>query len=83
MRSNYTGQYHYFQLCQHLIPNHQFGFRQQHSTIDEVHRITDVIENAVEKETDLQCCNIPRCGSSLPQSLARGINPQVKEILTE
>lgn len=33
---------------QNLIPNHQFGFRTQHSTIDQVHRITSVIESALE-----------------------------------
>lgn len=31
-----------------LIPNHQFGFRDKHSTIDQVHRIVHKIENAFE-----------------------------------
>ena len=33
-----------------LIPNHQFGFRQKHSTCDQVHRITNVIEKALEEK---------------------------------
>ena len=32
-----------------LIPSHQFGFRDHHSTIDQVYRITNVIESALEK----------------------------------
>lgn len=31
-----------------LIQDHQFGFCKKHSTIDQVHRITDVIEKAYE-----------------------------------
>lgn len=31
-----------------LIPKHQFGFRHKHSTIDQVHRITHIIEQAME-----------------------------------
>ena len=31
-----------------LIPDHQFGFGKQHSTIDQVHRITDMIERSLE-----------------------------------
>lgn len=33
-----------------LIPNHQFGFRCSHSTIDQVHRITNVIEKSLEEK---------------------------------
>lgn len=33
-----------------LVPSHQFGFRSHHSTIDQVHRITDVIEKSLENK---------------------------------
>lgn len=33
-----------------IIPNHQFGFRSQHSTIDQVHRITNIIEKSLEEK---------------------------------
>lgn len=33
-----------------LIPSHQFGFREEHSTIDQVHRITDIIEISLEEK---------------------------------
>lgn len=33
-----------------LIPNHQFGFRSKHSTIEQVHRITTEIERALEEK---------------------------------
>lgn len=39
-----------------LIPDHQFGFRIKHSTIDQVHKITDVIEKALEEKKI--CCGV-------------------------
>ena len=33
-----------------LILKHQFGFRRKDSTIDQVHRITNIIENALEEK---------------------------------
>jgi len=34
-----------------IIPDHQFGFRQKHTTTEQVHRITNVINKAVESNT--------------------------------
>jgi hypothetical protein len=46
----------YFQEVKNakLIPDHQFGFRQKHSTTNQMHRITNVIEKAGRK-TNLLC----------------------------
>jgi hypothetical protein len=33
-----------------LIPNHQFGFRQRHSTIEQTHLITERINEALESK---------------------------------
>ena len=33
-----------------IIPTHQFGFRNKHSIIDQVHRITAIIEQALEEK---------------------------------
>jgi len=35
---------------QDSIPNHQFGFRQVHSTVQKCHLITDVINKAMENQ---------------------------------
>lgn len=32
-----------------LIPNHQFGFRSKHSTVDQVHRITIIFKKVFEE----------------------------------
>ena len=37
-----------------IIPLHQFGFREKHSAIEQVHRITDINENAY---TDEKVCS--------------------------
>jgi hypothetical protein len=39
--------------------DHQFGFRQQHCTIEQVHRITDIARGTLEKKTAL-LCGVPR-----------------------
>ena len=33
-----------------IIPTHQFGFREKHSTIDQIHRIVHTIEEAIENK---------------------------------
>jgi hypothetical protein len=38
-----------------LIPNHQFGFRQRHSTIEQTHRIVQKINEALENK---QYCSV-------------------------
>lgn len=45
-------------------PNNQFGFRTNHSTIHQVHRLVDKISYSLEKKTNMYCC-IFRHGSSL------------------
>jgi hypothetical protein len=38
-----------------LMPSHQFGFHIKHCAIDQVHRITDVIEKSFEQK---QVCSV-------------------------
>jgi hypothetical protein len=33
-----------------IIPHHQFGFQHKHSTTDQVHRISTIIEKALEEQ---------------------------------
>jgi hypothetical protein len=35
---------------EYIIPTHQFGFREKQSTIEQVHRLTDVTENTLEEK---------------------------------
>jgi hypothetical protein len=34
-----------------ILPDHQFGFRQKHSTIEQAHRITGIIRGILEKKS--------------------------------
>lgn len=45
-----------------LIPAHQFGFRDKHSTIDQVYQITWDIEKALEEK---RVCYLLRCCTGL------------------
>ena len=38
---------------QRTLPDHQFGFRQKHATIEQVHRVTNAITEALENH---KCC---------------------------
>jgi hypothetical protein len=33
-----------------IVPTHQFGFIEKYSTIEQVHRLTDIIENTLEEK---------------------------------
>ena len=37
-------------IQRHIIPDHQFGFRAQHSTIEQVHRVYNHIRSALEEK---------------------------------
>jgi hypothetical protein len=41
------------------IPHHQFGFRQGHSSIQQIHRVTNIINKALEDKKML-CSSAPR-----------------------
>lgn len=38
-------------LPQHYLPDHQFGFREKHSPVDQVHRVTNIISSALESKS--------------------------------
>jgi retron-type reverse transcriptase len=58
-----------------LIPNHQFGFRSKHSTNDQVHRITNVIEIAPEGEKV--------CSAIFDKVWHEGLNYKLRTILPQ
>jgi hypothetical protein len=33
-----------------IVQTHTFGFKEKHSTIEQVHRLTDVVENTLEEK---------------------------------
>jgi hypothetical protein len=43
-----------------LIPNHQFSFRQRHSTIEQTHRIVRINEALEKKQYCSAACRICR-----------------------
>jgi hypothetical protein len=60
-----------------LIPNHQFGFRQRHSMIEQSHRIVQRKNEDTERK---QCCtcSIIRHHPSIQQSMAHWITVHAK-----
>jgi hypothetical protein len=62
-----------------LVSNHQFGFRQRHSTTDHTHRIRTKDKRSSWKQTIL-FCSIFRRLSSIRQSMAYWTSVQVKTV---
>lgn len=52
-----------------LVPDHQFGFREQHSTVEQVHRLTNVIETTLEEKKSMRFDILER-GPGLRQGMA-------------
>jgi hypothetical protein len=46
-----------------ILPDHQFGLRQKHSTIEQVHRIKEIIRGTLGKKILL--CGVPRHHTSV------------------
>ena len=63
-----------------LIPNHQFGFRSKHSTIHQVHRVTNIIEKALE-ELDMAQAFVKVWHEGLNHKLRDILPKQYAEIL--
>jgi hypothetical protein len=61
-----------------LIPNHQFGFRQSHSTIQQTHQVARKTNEALENK---QYCSAAFLDiSSIQQSMAYWTSVQVKTV---
>lgn len=60
-----------------LIPTHQFGFRNKHSTTDQVHRITDTIEKAYEEKKIYSATFLDIPSPGVRQNLAQRTGAQV------
>jgi hypothetical protein len=55
-----------------ILPDHQFGFRQKHSTVEQVHRITEIRSNKRNfTRKALLLCGVPRHHTSVWFSMAR------------
>jgi hypothetical protein len=48
-----------------ILPDHQFGFRQKHSTVEQVRRITEIIRGAFEEKKTVLLCGVPRHHTSV------------------
>lgn len=46
-----------------IIPHHQFGFRHQNSTSEQIHRIVNTIQTTLEVKNMFWC--VPKCKISI------------------
>ena len=53
-----------------VIPDHQFGFRQEHATIEQIYRVCQVIRTTLEKKGILVSSNLRRT-TGVRQSVAQ------------
>jgi len=63
-----------------LIPNHQFGFWSKHSTTDQVHRITNITENAL-KEKNVCSAVFLDVAQAFDKVWHKGLNCKLRTIL--
>jgi hypothetical protein len=69
---------HTVQKDRKILPDRQFGFRQQHSTTEQIHRVPNTIRKALKKKEILLSC-IPGHHASIPRGMATRITVQNKE----